>query len=397
MVAKKIVALILLTLFSLFAPASVLSAETLYYIHQDHLGSTLLTTDTTGKNASKQVYFPFGETRKQSLPVGHQTTKRQYTGQVSDTDETGLYYYNARYYNPTIGKFTQADTASDGTNRYAYVRNNPIALVDPSGHQSAFPGKDELPPPPPDETKPGAHRGGGRVPPIGPGADASLSDVAAITSIYLAMLIPIFPPLGPLLEIADTGLCLASGGGPECINPLPGTAASTQIDDVLATATPQFSSDEELFQYLAMQTTEMDTPVSKFDELGDIINKSVPYNSQSASLADEMMDAENGFTNLWNTGCGGICRHRAALLTDAARYQGLDATDLSFKTGKFKPTGDEIRHKVSILTSDSTIYVKDPGLRVDFLDLYLEEKYPNASSFEAYDFTKKKRTPFHPN
>ena len=160
---------------------------------------------------------------------------------------------------------------------------------------------------------------------------------------------------------------------------------------MLATATPQLSSDEELFQYLAMQTTEMDTPVSKFDELGDIINKSVPYNSQSASLADEMMDAENGFTNLWNTGCGGICRHRAALLTDAARYQGLDATDLSFKTGKFKPTGDEIRHKVSILTSDSTIYVKDPGLRVDFLDLYLEEKYPNASSFEAYDFTKKKK------
>ena len=109
----RIYLILFLLLLCLLLPGSIFAAEILYFVHQDHLGSTVLTTDSTGKKASKQVYYPFGETRSADSNL---TTKRQYTGQVSDTDETGLYYYNARYYNPTIGKFTQADTASDGTN-----------------------------------------------------------------------------------------------------------------------------------------------------------------------------------------------------------------------------------------------------------------------------------------
>ncbi|KKS47866.1 hypothetical protein A3J20_03390 [Candidatus Gottesmanbacteria bacterium RIFCSPLOWO2_02_FULL_42_29] len=127
----RIYLILFLLLLCLLLPGSIFAAEILYFVHQDHLGSTVLTTDSTGKKASKQVYYPFGETRSADSNL---TTKRQYTGQVSDTDETGLYYYNARYYNPTIGKFTQADTASDGTNRYAYVRNNPLRFTDPSGN-----------------------------------------------------------------------------------------------------------------------------------------------------------------------------------------------------------------------------------------------------------------------
>lgn len=129
-------------LFFIFS-SPAFGSESLHFVHQDHLGSSTIVTDSTGKLFSRQVYYPYGTTRSVS---GNLPTERQYTGQVSDTDETGLYYYNARYYNPQIGKFTQADTAEDGMNRYAYVRNNPLALVDPSGHQSAFPGKDELPP-----------------------------------------------------------------------------------------------------------------------------------------------------------------------------------------------------------------------------------------------------------
>ncbi|MEO0492333.1 MAG: RHS repeat-associated core domain-containing protein, partial [Actinomycetota bacterium] len=67
---------------------------------------------------------------------------RGYTGQVRDT--TRLAYYNARYYDPGTGQFTQPDTiVPDPTegidyNRYAYVRNNPINYTDPSGHCSQF-------------------------------------------------------------------------------------------------------------------------------------------------------------------------------------------------------------------------------------------------------------------
>lgn len=62
-----------------------------------------------------------------------------YTGQRYDI-ETGLYYYQSRYYDPMLGRFIQPDTViQDGKdlqayNRYAYVRNNPLKYVDPSGH-----------------------------------------------------------------------------------------------------------------------------------------------------------------------------------------------------------------------------------------------------------------------
>jgi len=112
----------------------VSASETLTYIHSDHLGSTTLETDATGKKVSKQVYYPYGETR---TAEGTLATERHYTGQISDKEDTGLLYYNARYYDPKIGKFTQADTADDGSNRYSYVGNNPIAHTDPLGKQGA--------------------------------------------------------------------------------------------------------------------------------------------------------------------------------------------------------------------------------------------------------------------
>src|SRR6185312_1759997 len=47
---------------------------------------------------------------------------------------SGLDYYGARYYDPTLGQFTSADTVSDGLNLYAYVNGNPETFTDPSGH-----------------------------------------------------------------------------------------------------------------------------------------------------------------------------------------------------------------------------------------------------------------------
>jgi len=107
-------------------------SERLNYIHQDHLGSTSLVTSNTGQVVSQQVYYPYGSTRTVS---GALPSEREYTGQISDQDTTGLYYYNARYYNPQIAKFISADFQGDTLNKYAYVGNNPIIFTDPTGHQ----------------------------------------------------------------------------------------------------------------------------------------------------------------------------------------------------------------------------------------------------------------------
>jgi RHS repeat-associated protein len=116
---------------------------TLYYLHQDHLGSTSLVTcgnsacGTVGSVVARQWYDPHGAVRGS---VGTLPTKRTYTGQLAD--ETGLYFYNARYYAPLIGRFISADTIvpepgnPQALNRYAYSLSNPLKYIDPSGHAS---------------------------------------------------------------------------------------------------------------------------------------------------------------------------------------------------------------------------------------------------------------------
>ncbi len=111
----------------------------LYYYHPDHLGSTSLMTEN-GVVIEDLFYKPFGE--KVAQQQGGFSPSHMFTGQEFD-DETGLYYYNARYYNPVIGRFVSADSLvpysdnSQSFNRYSYVRNNPINFSDPSGHADA--------------------------------------------------------------------------------------------------------------------------------------------------------------------------------------------------------------------------------------------------------------------
>ncbi|MEQ4487937.1 MAG: RHS repeat-associated core domain-containing protein [Dehalococcoides mccartyi] len=104
------------------------------FIHQDSLSSVTLVTDASGnKFGSPASYFPFGSTRAESV-----STDEQFTGQKKDS--TGLYYYNARYYDPATGRFVSPDSVGQNLlnpqtlNRYTYVLNNPLKYTDPSGH-----------------------------------------------------------------------------------------------------------------------------------------------------------------------------------------------------------------------------------------------------------------------
>ncbi len=72
----------------------------------DHLGSTSMTVNSDGTLLSEVRYSAFGEERYSS---GTMTTDYLYTGQREEA-EVGLYYYVARWYDPAIGRFIQADS-----------------------------------------------------------------------------------------------------------------------------------------------------------------------------------------------------------------------------------------------------------------------------------------------
>ncbi|MDD5095483.1 MAG: RHS repeat-associated core domain-containing protein [Dehalococcoidia bacterium] len=114
-------------------------SSTLEYVHTDHLGSTVFTTDSNGGRISleqDQQYYPFGSKRQDTDPL--LDTDKKFTGQR--LDQTGLYFYNARYYDAEIGRFISADTIvpnpadPQNFNRYTYCLNNPLKYTDPSGH-----------------------------------------------------------------------------------------------------------------------------------------------------------------------------------------------------------------------------------------------------------------------
>ena len=107
----------------------------LTYMLTDHLGSTSLTTSDMGTVISELRYTAWGEVRYQA---GTTSTGYTYTGQYSNTADFGLMFYNARWYDPALGRFAQADSivpaGVQGYDRYAYANNNPVRYTDPSGH-----------------------------------------------------------------------------------------------------------------------------------------------------------------------------------------------------------------------------------------------------------------------
>ncbi len=101
-----------------------------YYYLNDHLGSTRAVTDSAGNIVVRMSYEPFGMLKDSSGSVASEAYR--YTGKPYD-DPIGLYYYGARFYDPSIGRFITQDPAQDGVNWYVYCSNNPIAYIDPTG------------------------------------------------------------------------------------------------------------------------------------------------------------------------------------------------------------------------------------------------------------------------
>jgi RHS repeat-associated protein len=124
---------------------TVRTGGTLSYLLGDHLGSSSVTTTASGVKTASALYKAFGETRYSSGALG---TDYKFTGQREEA-ALGIYYFNARWMDPSLGRFTSPDTivptGTQGTqawDRYAYVNNNPVRYNDPTGHRACGDGED---------------------------------------------------------------------------------------------------------------------------------------------------------------------------------------------------------------------------------------------------------------
>jgi len=106
-----------------------------YFYHPDHLGNTGYVTQVFGEVSQHVEYFAFGET---FLEEHNNTTDRTpYLFNAKELDEeTGLYYYGARYYDPVVSNWLSVDPLAEmyaNWSPYNFALNNPLRFVDPDG------------------------------------------------------------------------------------------------------------------------------------------------------------------------------------------------------------------------------------------------------------------------
>ena len=122
-----------------YIPNDTTKEETFFY-HSDHLGSTSYITDDKANITQYDAYLPYGEllvdehSSSEDLPY-------KFNGKQFD-DETGLYYYGARYMNPVISLWYGVDPLAEkyvSTGGYVYTLDNPVKLVDTDGRIVSYP------------------------------------------------------------------------------------------------------------------------------------------------------------------------------------------------------------------------------------------------------------------
>ena len=113
--------------------------ETEYYLFNAH-ADVVTTTNANGAVNQQYDYDAFGNEKN---PDPGDDNPFRYCGEYLDF-ETGSYYLRARYYDPTIGRFTQEDSKQGNPrdplslNLYTFCSNNPIRYIDPTGHDNAL-------------------------------------------------------------------------------------------------------------------------------------------------------------------------------------------------------------------------------------------------------------------
>ena len=141
--------------------------EKRYYYHSDHLGSAQFVTDWRGKQYEHIEYTPYGELWIEEVAAGLDKLPFRFTGKEMD-EETGLYYYGARYLDPKYSRWLSGDPAlSDyipkapiddeakkhnenlpgmggvfnvvNLHLYHYAGNNPVKYTDPDGREQNLP------------------------------------------------------------------------------------------------------------------------------------------------------------------------------------------------------------------------------------------------------------------
>ncbi len=113
------------------------------FFEQDGLGSVTSLANSSGAITDTYTFNSYGNL----TASGGTTNPFRYTGREYD-QETGLYYYRARYYDPAAGRFLSEDSLGffGGRNFYAYTWNNPVNFVDPRGTFPLPPFVGPLPP-----------------------------------------------------------------------------------------------------------------------------------------------------------------------------------------------------------------------------------------------------------
>ena len=119
-----------------FIPSDTADVEETFFFHSDHLGSTSYITDDKGNITQYDAYLPYGEL----LVDEHSSSEEmpyKFNGKELD-EETGLYYYGARYMQPVASIWYGVDPLTEkypNVSAYVYCGGNPVNRIDPNGKE----------------------------------------------------------------------------------------------------------------------------------------------------------------------------------------------------------------------------------------------------------------------